>query len=317
VARPLTLLSPEEYIKNPQLWPILMYKTKSCISVAPNFAFGLCAQKFKAQTLALDLSNWKIALCGSETVHPQTLEQFINCFSPYQFDAKALTPVYGLAEATLAVSFAPLTEVLKLHSISLGKAVKHTQIFIEKPNQEGLGEVMVLSPSTSSYPLPLPTGDLGRLDGEGNLFLHGRIKDTIIIRGKNHDPALIENCALLICEKQNFPIRKGQALAFGILNESQGTEEIVLLLEAYQKFQMHQIQEIKKLLIEELALPVFEVQILPSGTLPKTSSGKFKRGEAKTSYMDNSFNIPSKYIYWVLLKEWTKGKINILKGNFT
>ena len=57
------------------------------------------------QMAELDLSHWKVALCGAEPVHPRTMDDFSTRFARIGFDQRAITPVYGLAEATLAVTF--------------------------------------------------------------------------------------------------------------------------------------------------------------------------------------------------------------------
>ncbi len=79
------------------------------ISPAPNFAYALAAERMRDDELeGVDLSNWRCALCGAETVVADTLRRFTARFAPYGFRAEALTPVYGLSEAALAVTFPPL-----------------------------------------------------------------------------------------------------------------------------------------------------------------------------------------------------------------
>ena len=103
---PMTLMGPEHFVARPVRWLQALSETRATISVAPNFAFGLTASKAKEADLeGLDLSNWRVALCGAEPVHPRTLEDFSTRFGKIGFQRKAITPVYGLAEATLAVTF--------------------------------------------------------------------------------------------------------------------------------------------------------------------------------------------------------------------
>ena len=105
----LTLFGPERFVAKPLRWLHALSDTKATVSVAPNFAFGLTTAKVTDDEMkGLDLSNWKIALCGAEPVHPKTLDAFADRFASVGFDRRALTPVYGLAEATLAVTFSPI-----------------------------------------------------------------------------------------------------------------------------------------------------------------------------------------------------------------
>ena len=103
---PMTLMGPERFVAKPIRWLQALSETRATISVAPNFAFGLTVNKADQSDIEdLDLSNWKVALCGAEPVHPRTLDDFATRFSVAGFSRRALTPVYGLAEATLAVTF--------------------------------------------------------------------------------------------------------------------------------------------------------------------------------------------------------------------
>ena len=90
--------APERFIARPGFVEALS-ESGATISVAPNFAYGLCADRVDDLD-GLDLSNWMIALCGAEPVHPGTLDQFVQRFAPVGLRPEALTPVYGLAEAT-------------------------------------------------------------------------------------------------------------------------------------------------------------------------------------------------------------------------
>ncbi len=108
VARPLALMRPDHFLARPRLWLEVMSDSKATISVAPNFAFGLCHKRV-SDLSGLDLSHWKIALCGAETVHAETLNRFAIKFSAIGFDERALTPVYGMAEIALAATFSSIS----------------------------------------------------------------------------------------------------------------------------------------------------------------------------------------------------------------
>jgi 1-acyl-sn-glycerol-3-phosphate acyltransferase len=106
---PLVVMSPLEFLTRPERWLWAIHRHRGTLSAAPNFAYELCVRKTHERDLeGLDLSSWRAAFNGAETVLPETLDRFAERFAPYGFRREALTPVYGLAEASLGVAFAPL-----------------------------------------------------------------------------------------------------------------------------------------------------------------------------------------------------------------
>jgi len=102
---PGILLSPQHFMERPERWLAAMARYRGTVSGGPDFAYRLCTQRVEDPAqLALDLSSWRLAFCGAEPIHEQTLVAFANKFSSVGFDAKALYPCYGLAESTLLVT---------------------------------------------------------------------------------------------------------------------------------------------------------------------------------------------------------------------
>src|SRR5262245_48193542 len=107
----ITLIPPELFLAHPKTWLTALSQMKGTISVAPNFAYGLCCKRIPDTDVEdLDLSHWQVALCGAEPIQAETLRRFAHRFEKVGFDPKAFTPAYGLAEATLAVTVSPLQE---------------------------------------------------------------------------------------------------------------------------------------------------------------------------------------------------------------
>jgi acyl-CoA synthetase (AMP-forming)/AMP-acid ligase II len=103
---PLTLLPPELFLARPALWLRALSRTRATVSVAPNFAYGLCVKRVRDEEMeGVDLSSWRLALNGAEPVSTEVLGRFARRFARWGFDPDALTPVYGLSEASLAVTF--------------------------------------------------------------------------------------------------------------------------------------------------------------------------------------------------------------------
>lgn len=102
---PVAVMPPLAFLSRPERWLRAIHRHRGTVSPAPNFAYELCVRKIAEKDLqGLDLSSWRAALNGAEPVHPSTLDRFTARFAPYGFRRESLLPVYGLAEASLAVS---------------------------------------------------------------------------------------------------------------------------------------------------------------------------------------------------------------------
>eukprot|EP00762_Andalucia_godoyi_P008351 ANDGO_07383.mRNA.1 Phthiocerol synthesis polyketide synthase type I PpsA len=101
----LILLSPVDFIRRPQLWPLTISKYKGTISGGPNFGYELLVRKVSdADWAKLDFSSWRAAFSGAEMVRASTIRSFAERFGPRGFRNSVWWPCYGLAEATLMVT---------------------------------------------------------------------------------------------------------------------------------------------------------------------------------------------------------------------
>lgn len=99
------LMAPASFIKRPLAWLRAIHTYRAEVSSAPNFAYDMCVERFRSdQVEGIDLSCWKAAINAAEPVRADTIERFASAFAPYGFDARAICPLYGLAEATVLVS---------------------------------------------------------------------------------------------------------------------------------------------------------------------------------------------------------------------
>ena len=121
------LMSPLDFLKKPTLWLETISKYHVSISGGPNFAYDLCTNKVTQKDMeTLDLSCWRIAFSSSETIRHSTIERFCKKFSACGFQRKTFRPCYGLADATLVVSWAtgeePLTYSVDKNALEAGQA---------------------------------------------------------------------------------------------------------------------------------------------------------------------------------------------------
>ncbi len=110
----IVFLPPLLFLKRPASWFQAITRHKGSIAYAPNFAYALSVKRIRDKDLeGVDLSSWRVAGCGAEPIRPETLESFVSTFAKVGFRKEALLPSYGMAEATLAISFTPAEQGMK------------------------------------------------------------------------------------------------------------------------------------------------------------------------------------------------------------
>ncbi len=312
---PLVLIAPEHFLARPALWPRAISRHRGTISAAPSFAFAYLAERVSEAELAgLDLSSWRLALDGAEPVSCEAMRRFAARLAPHGFDDRALRPVYGLSEAALAVTFAPggrrpggvMVDAARLAGdglvvpgarevASVGVPIPGFEVEVrgqagEVLSEDRLGRIWARGPSllrellgdpeaTASMLVGgwLDTGDLGFVRG-GELHLHGRAKDLVIVRGANHAPEEFE-AALSGLDG----LRPGCAVALGAELPGEVGETLLLLAEVNQGGRTDDVElaaRAARAVLARTGISPGEVRLLAAGTLPRTSSGKLRRQEA-------------------------------------
>src|SRR3990167_6645453 len=95
-----------------------MSRTQATISFGPSFGYELCTQRLRpADAAQLDLRAWRVAGVGAEMIRPGLLERFADLLAPSGFSRRAFVACYGMAECSLAVSFAPLGAGIKAERV--------------------------------------------------------------------------------------------------------------------------------------------------------------------------------------------------------
>ncbi|MDZ7743268.1 MAG: AMP-binding protein [Bacteroidota bacterium] len=131
----------------------------------------------------------------------------------------------------------------------------------------------------------LRTGDLGFVS-ESQLFITGRRKDIIIIRGMNYFPDYIEE----VVENAHSALQKGGCAVFSV--EEEESEQLVIMQEI-KRTAIRELNEtevfnsIREAVSREFEIPVYAIKLIKPGRLPKTSSGKIQRHLCKKQYHES------------------------------
>ncbi|SEL61868.1 amino acid adenylation domain-containing protein [Roseateles sp. YR242] len=329
---PLVLMPTRLVLERPARWLQAITRYRGTISGGPDFAYRLCVDRVRdTQVEKLDLSSWRVAFSGAEPVRHDTLQAFEERFAPVGFDAKALYPCYGLAEATLFVTggvrgtglVAHRFDTLELAQgqarpsahgamlVACGGSPRHHEVRIVDPATEQalpagrIGEIWAGGPSIASgyWQRPdasdetflirggqrwLRTGDLGFVH-EGQLYVAGRLKDMIILRGHNVYPQDLERAV----ESGVEAVRKGRVAAFSVMVD--GEEGIGLAAEVSRGLQKLVTPQaladlLSEVVGEQAGQAPMAIALLNPGGLPKTSSGKLQRAACRKAWTERSLD---------------------------
>ncbi|MBL4870034.1 MAG: fatty acyl-AMP ligase [Robiginitomaculum sp.] len=111
-------LDPSDFTRRPITWLQLIQDNKGTLSFSPTFGYELCVRRWRNDR-ELDISSWRRAGIGGDMVQPEPLKAFTELFEPFGFKDSVFTPSYGLAETTLAATFAPEGQGLLCDTIDM------------------------------------------------------------------------------------------------------------------------------------------------------------------------------------------------------
>lgn len=304
--------SPTAFIKSPERWLREFQASGATITAMPNFGYGmLTAAVSPAKAAEFDLARWRIAFNGAEPVLAPTVADFAARFAPAGFRPEAMFPVYGMAEATLAVTFpppgrAPVFDWVDRDALASGQAVPVApgepggravagvgrpvpgiELRVADPAtgapapDDAVGEIWIRGASVTSGYLPrgtaelpggwLRTGDLA-YQRDGEVYVTGRLKEMITVRGANYYPQDVELIA------QGVPgVFRGNCAA--VAGTARGGEEVLLIAETrLTGAAADQLSaDLRRRVAAELGLAAVTVKLVAPRAIPKTSSGKTRR----------------------------------------
>jgi len=318
---PLVLAPPTRFITSPSSWMEWMDAFGGTWTIGPNFSVALAARMLR-RSATLDLSHCRRFASGAEPVDPHVMDAIAEAGAAHGLNPSALHAGYGMAEATVGVSF-PLpgsgfvTDVIDSTRLEVdrvaapvppgdprarrlarcGPPIRGMETRIVDPDtgevveERMAGEIELRGPSVvpGYFRRPdataaafreggwLRTGDLGYFV-EGDLVVCGRIKDLIIVGGRNVFPEELERAAQTV-----EGVRKGNVIAFGVGRGRKG-DDLVVVAEIKSGDPPEVRDEIARVVGQTGGVRPADIVLLAPGALPKTSSGKLRRGECRARY---------------------------------
>lgn len=322
--RSIDYLDTREFAMRPRRWLELMSKSKATIAYSPPFGYEMCARRIRPADIAsYDLSHWRVAGIGAEPILPEVPERFAKLLAPAGFDAHAFVPSYGMAEASLAVSFAPLgkgivaewldptdlAENLRATPVAAGTGSGFVRCGGPLPGHEmevcddagiqladlHVGRIRVRGPSVMSGYFEQPELTARALGADGWLDT-GDIgymsAGEVVVTGRHKDMIIVNGRNIWpqdierIVERQP-ELRSQDASAFGIPGPGDAEmAAVVVQCNSYDpEVRTSLVQRVRRELMEELGIACV-IELVPRHTLPRTSSGKLSRSATRSGYLE-------------------------------
>ena len=323
----LVLMSPFDWVRDPRMLLNAVHEHQGTLCWLPNFAYNFLATRIDDDALnGLRLNSLRAVINCSEPVRDDSHRVFAERFIPYGLPESALATCYAMAENTFAVTqtpagVAPTVDMVDRNSlmeqriaqpalngniptvslVSCGSPIPNTEVRIVDAERQTLperhvGEIALRGDCMLSGYYRRPeateqamhdgwyfTGDLGYL-ASGELYITGRQKDLIIVGGKNIYPQDIENLVNSV-----DGVHPGRTVAFGVLNEALGTEDIAVIAEIERddvQTRAQVMREIRSRVAQSTDTMVRYVHLVGPKWLIKTSSGKIARAANRQKFLD-------------------------------
>lgn len=322
---PLVLMSPFDWVRAPYKLLQSVSKYHGTLTWLPNFAYNFCAQKIRDRHVeGVDLSSWRAVINCSEPVRWESHQAFYERFKNQGLRLEALQTSYAMAENVFGVTQSQLGSVPTVDEIdreafiservaknpfdgrpsikmmSSGHTLENVKVKIideegSEVSERVIGEIAIQSDCMLAgyYNRPdltekafrdgwYQTGDYGYIY-HGEVFVSGRKKDMIIVGGRNVYPQDLETLTYEVAG-----VHSGRSVAFGLFDENQGTEDVVIISEVDSEDpNEHQriADAIRQHVTRNSAIALRYVKVVGPKWILKTSSGKTARSANKEKFL--------------------------------
>lgn len=321
------LLPTRAFVRRPLLWPELISRNGGTLSYSPSFGYELTARRAATGTPAgLDLGGWRVAGIGGDMVRPHVLEAFAERFASAGFRREAFVASYGMAEATLALSSAPLDRGLRTDSVDLALLQREG---VAEAAGEGSARAFVLNgpalpghaiEARDEHGLALPERRVGRLFARGPSLMQGYLGEAgetatvlsdegwldtgdlgylldgeVVVTGRAKDLVIVNGRNIWpqdlewSAETEVDGLRSGDVAVFSVDGEQE--ERVVALVQARSRDPETRLalQEAVTNHLRARHGVAVQVTLVGAHALPMTSSGKLSRSRARQAWLDGAF----------------------------
>jgi acyl-CoA synthetase (AMP-forming)/AMP-acid ligase II len=323
------LIDPVDFVKKPGIWLDVMDKVRSTITGCPNFGQALLLRYLKnREEKNWDLASLKAIVNGAEPISHRIMSEFLERLSVYGLRKESMMPAYGMAEATLAITFSELlkepeitafkrtklqkegiaeienvniSEMLEL--VSVGKPLNDIEIRVIdedgkllEDNIDGHIQIRGAGITSGYYNNPaetrnsfdngwLKTGDKGFFYN-GHLYITGRVKDIIFVRGQNLYAHDLENLA-----GKYSDISYGKVIIGGVFDAKKGQDQIILfLVGSANQATCDTFLGLRNFFRDTYGISIDVFVPVRSNQVPKTSSGKIQRYKLISDFQNGEFD---------------------------
>lgn len=320
-------IATRDFARRPLTWLKLISENRGTLAYSPTFGYELCVKRMRGDTdFGGDLSSWRGAGIGGDMVQDTILHRFSDTFAPFGFRHSAFVPSYGMAETTLAMSFANLDKEYRVDHVdrsdlenqmatpvSPGKSARSLvacgpalpghafEIRDEAGNtlpERRIGRIFFKGPSVMAgyFRQPELTAEALSADGWLDTGDLGYLLDgEIVITGRAKDLIIINGRNIwpqdLEWTAESLPdLRRGDAAAFSIVGDDE-QEQVVVLIQCRISDLAARTklkQDIAGLLQRAMGVEA-RVELVPPKGLPQTSSGKLSRSKAKANFLQGAY----------------------------
>jgi fatty-acyl-CoA synthase len=320
-------IATRDFARRSLTWLKLISEQGGSLSYSPSFGYELCTRRLReGSEVKLDLRSWRGAGIGGDMVQHPILQKFAEAFAPHGFRPTAFVPSYGMAETTLAMSFAPLNrryvvdeidrEALAERNLAVpaqrgpktrafvacGRALQGHAFEVRDPAgrtlpERSVGRIFYRGPSVMRgyYEQPEMTAEVLNADGwldTGDLgyLLHGEI----VITGRAKDLIILNGRNiwpqdLEWAAEELDELRRGDVAAFSV--DEDEIESVVVLVQCRlgDPGQRERLRREVYALLQRAHGVEARVALVPPKALPQTSSGKLSRAKAKANYLSGAY----------------------------
>jgi fatty-acyl-CoA synthase len=323
------LLPSQDFARRPLVWLDLIARNRATISYSPSFGYEICVRRAeRVSDLSLDLSSWRAAGIGGDMIRPDVLQRFAQTFAPHGFRGSAFLASYGLAENTLAVSFAPLGRGIETDSVSRRRLAEEN---VAEPTEEQAEDARAFA--ICGKPLPdhalevrdesgqvLPDRRVGRIFIKGPSLMAGyfnqpeatrqvitedgwldtgdmgyTVAGSVVLTGRSKDLIIVNGRNIWPQDiewavEQIAGLRSGDVAAFSIDETGEGEGVVVLVqCRTADRNEVETLTREVKGVVSRTAAVDCQVVPVPPRSLPQTSSGKLSRSKAKQNFLDGLY----------------------------